>query len=173
MPVQRMTDKAGSGGASVESVTGVFVPVNVLAEEQGVSVETIIERIRTGDLVGRTQNSEWHVLVQVPGQVMAPDGDRASLGLSGAAPSGVAASGDSGLARVSGPVTLEGRPEVIVRDVHIGFASLIWLIIKFVAALAIAVVILGGIGFGVVLLIENFGRGLIDNFLQLIGPYLP
>ena len=151
----------------MESVSGVFVPVDVLAAEQSVPVETVIKRIQEGELVGRRQSSGWHVLVR------GPEHDQASLGAGGdPAPARSLSGSGRVVADLDGPIVIEGQPSVIVRDVHIGFLSLIWLIIKFAAAAVIATLVLGGIGFAGVLVLENVGSGLIETLAQLIQPYL-
>ena len=50
----------------MESVAGVFVPAEVLAREQGTTAEDVVQRIQSGELVGRKQSNGWHVMVRVP-----------------------------------------------------------------------------------------------------------
>lgn len=147
----------------MDSVSGVFVPAEVLAQEQGVPVDDVIERIRAGLLTGRQHGEDWQVLVRIPPQ----ETSAAAPATAPATPMGPVT------AEFAGPVTLAGSPEVIVRDVHIGLGSMVGLILKFVVALAIAGVILGGLGMAIWLLVESYGAGMVDAALDLLGPMLP
>ena len=42
----------------MESVAGVFVPAEVLAREQGTTAEDVVQRIQSGELVGRKQSNK-------------------------------------------------------------------------------------------------------------------
>ena len=146
----------------MDSVSGVFVPAEVLADEQGVPVDEVIERIRAGLLTGRQHGEDWQVLVRIPGSdAPAP------------APAPPPAPAGPVTAEFAGPLTLAGSPEVIVRDVHMSLGSIVGLILKFILALAIAGVILGGLAMAVWLLIETYGGGMVDTALELLGPLLP
>jgi hypothetical protein len=144
----------------MESVSGVFVPAETLAADQGVSVDDIVAQVKAGNLTGRHQSTGWHVLVQMPSDGAVPAATQPESG-------GPVAAG------ITGAVTLNGQPEVVVKNVNIGLGTMVGLILKFVVALAISGLILGGLGMVVMLLIENFGQGLIDTAMQIIGPYLP
>jgi hypothetical protein len=55
----------------VSTVSGVFVPVEVLALEQGTTPEVIVHQIQSGKIAGRMGESGWHVLVQAPTSAVA------------------------------------------------------------------------------------------------------
>lgn len=146
----------------MESVSGLFVPVELLAREQGQSVEAVTERIRSGELVGRRHGDGWQVLVRVP------PGEHGAL----PAPSALPAGGGRVVTELEGPVTVTGRVHVVLRDIDVGLFALVALLIKLVVAAILAGLILGGIGFAIMLLVERYGQGLVDLLMGLIGPYL-
>jgi hypothetical protein len=145
----------------MDSVSGVFVPVEILAHEKGVSADEVIDQIKAGQLTGRQQSDGWHVLVRVP-QVA-----------EGSAPAPNPAPSGRVVAEIAGPVTLDGRSDVVVRDVHIELSTMVGLILKFAVALMIAGAMLGGLGFAIMLVIETFGQGLLSTAMEFLGPLLP
>jgi hypothetical protein len=172
----------------VDSVAGVFVPVDVLAREQGVTADAVIEKIQAGALVGRKQASGWHVMVRAPG------------GNAGSGPSGVAAPPAAASpaiapptapvqspaprsfapvaavappaivtqAEFNGHVRVDGIAEVVVRDVQIRFTAMIALILKFLFACIPVGIILAGIGFAGMWAYEKYG----DLVMSYIKPFL-
>ena len=140
----------------VDSVAGVFVPVDVLAREQGTTADSIIEQIQSGAMVGRKQSTGWHVMVRVPDDSAQRAPQAPSLELAPVATR----------AEISGPITIDGVTEVVVRDVQIRFSAMVVLLLKLVIACIPVGLILGALGFAGLWLFERFG-GPVMELLQL------
>lgn len=174
-----------------ESVSGVFVPVEVLAREQNTSAEEVVKRIQNGALIGRKQSDGWHVMVRPPASSAPPaaaDGPGQNAraqrepGDSESAQSGPAqgargpAAGDAREVRhaeppaaLQGPVRIDGITEVVIRDVEIRFSAMVVLVLKFVFACVPVGLILGGLGFGALWLYEKFGAQVLERITALMG----
>ena len=139
----------------MESVAGVFVPAEVLAREQETTAEDVVQRIQSGELVGRKQSNGWHVMVRVPESAQTQQQAPTS------APDVIGAR-----AEVTGPITIDGVTEVVVRDVQIRFTAMVILILKFVLACIPVGIILGAVALVGSWLYGRFGAQ-IESFLQL------
>ena len=103
----------------VSTVSGIFVPVDVLARDEGVPIESVIERIKGGGLVGRRRSDGWQVLVQAPTSQAGSD-----------------TPADSPPSPQTRPVSYHDHPrrDVIVTNVRIPLASLVRFFIQCVLA---------------------------------------
>jgi hypothetical protein len=169
-----------------ESVSGVFVPVEVLAREQKTSAEDVVERIQNGALIGRKQSDGWHVMVRAPASSMPPaavdglgEGALAQTtprhrqpgpGAPRPAPDGARQSDHAQrMVNPQGSVRIDGITEVVIRDVEIRFSAMVVLVLKFVFACVPVGLILGGLGFGGLWLHEKFGAQVVERITALIG----
>ncbi|MEM7406826.1 MAG: hypothetical protein AAF458_16125 [Pseudomonadota bacterium] len=151
----------------MDSVAGVFVPVDVLAREQGTTADAVVEKIQSGALVGRKQSNGWHVLVRVPGSSAAAEGDgEAQPAAPGAAASAPAAA--PARAELSGPIQIDGVTDVVVRDVQIRYGTMVRLMFKFLFACIPVAVVLGVLIGGAWWIYSKYG----DLLLSYVRPYL-
>ena len=151
----------------MDSVSGLFVPVEVLASDQGIAPEEVIRRIQAGQLTGRQQSNGWHVMVRVPQGQAVPTAAQSD------APNTPQVVTGRVIAELAGPVALDGRQDVVIRNVHITLAALVWLMLKIIAALVIVCVVVGLLGGGVWLALDTFGQGVLEQISGLVGAYLP
>lgn len=166
------------GGLQImaESVSGVFVPVEVLAREQNTTAEEVVERIQNGALIGRKQSDGWHVMVRAPAAASTPAPAAAPAPGPGAAPGAPRPSPppsepeyDDRIVELAGPVRIDGITEVVVRDVQIRFSAMVVLLLKFVLACVPVGLILGGVAFGGLWLYQKFGTQIMERVMPLIG----
>ncbi len=151
----------------MDSVSGVFVPVEVLATDQGTTPEEVIQRIQAGQLTGRQQSNGWHVMVRMPKAQAAPTAAKRE------APNTPQVVTGRVVAELSGPVALDGRQDVVIRNVHITLAALVWLMLKVIAAVVIVGVMVGLLAGGVWLALDSFGQGVLQQISSLVSPLLP
>ena len=144
----------------VDSVAGVFVPVEVLAREQGTTADAVIEKIQTG---GRKQSNGWHVMVRAPATA-----EPAAVPAVVPVPPPRARAPAPAQVDYGGPIRIAGVTEVVVRDVQIRFTAMIALILKFLLACIPVTLILGGIALGGYWLYQKYGVWVTE----LVKPYL-
>ena len=151
----------------VDSVAGVFVPVEVLTREQGTTADAVIEKIQTGALIGRKQSNGWHVMVRAPATAEPAAAPTAVPAVVPVPPPPARAPAPAQV-DYGGPIRIAGVTEVVVRDVQIRFTAMIALILKFLLACIPVTLILGGIALGGYWLYQKYG-GLVTD---LVKPYL-
>ena len=159
-----------------ESVSGVFVPVEILAREQDTTAEEVIERIQSGALIGRKQADGWHVMVRAPAgsaPAAAPAAPASNAPVhrvpEPAPPAPRQSDYDDHVVELAGPVRIDGVTEVIVRDVQIRFSAMVVLLLKFLLACIPVGLIFGGLGYGGLWLYQRFGPQVMERITSLIG----